>query len=255
MDSRVVTWNINVLFVATSYDRGPYRGKLRMLRALVDTNDVATLQDTHGHVADLGELLKMFPDCLGMGTVADSRNVGGTIVLLRRSFVAEVVSVVSHRLEGGKSLRAMIDFSFGSLDLLAIRSDPAQACTGRGLASQLVAASARMHGESARALAVAMGNFKVTMPGDCRYDVLEVGRDYSKALSALGSRSVSVTSVRSRARATVVLGDGRAGTVFNLPLTTLCATFCQSISPTSSRLRARGGGPWAPTRCQITCLC
>lgn len=85
MEVRVATWNINGLFVAAGYVRDRYRGKLRMLRALVDTSDVVTLQETHGHAADLSELLKMFPDCLGMGTFADSRNAGGTIVLLLRS--------------------------------------------------------------------------------------------------------------------------------------------------------------------------
>lgn len=62
-----------------------------------------------------------------MATFADSHTAWGTVVLLRRSFVAEVLSVVSHPLKGGRSLRVMIDVSFGSLTVLAMHSDLAQA--------------------------------------------------------------------------------------------------------------------------------
>lgn len=87
---------------------------------------MATLQETHVHVADLVELLKVFQDCKWTGTFADSPNAGGTSVLLRRSFAVEAVSVVYHPIEVGRSPRVMVDFQAGSLNLVAMHSDPAQ---------------------------------------------------------------------------------------------------------------------------------
>lgn len=90
-DFRVASWTVNGLFMAMGYDREQHRGKLRVLRELVDTNDAVALQETHGDVADLSELLKVFPDCIWMGTFADSRNAGGTIVLVRKAFFARAI--------------------------------------------------------------------------------------------------------------------------------------------------------------------
>lgn len=44
--------------------------------------------------ADLVELIKAFPGCLGVGTFAVSWNAGGAIVLLRRAFIADDAFVI-----------------------------------------------------------------------------------------------------------------------------------------------------------------
>lgn len=64
----MATCNINGLFVATGCDRERYRGKMRMLRTLVDANDVVTLQETRGRAVDLVDLMQVFPEWLGVVT-------------------------------------------------------------------------------------------------------------------------------------------------------------------------------------------
>lgn len=120
VELHVAAWNVTGLLVATRSDPERYWGKVCTRRSVVGANDVVALQGALAHAADLAALMKVTPDCVGMGTFADSRNAVCVVVLLRCSFVVEAAEV-------GRPLRVMVDLPAESLNFVAIRSDVAKA--------------------------------------------------------------------------------------------------------------------------------
>lgn len=123
---RIASWSVNGFFVAVGRDRARHKGKLRVLWELADLSDAVALQWRHGHAADLGELLKVFPACFGVGALADLRSARCTFVLVRKALLSDATSILPQPLEGGRSIRMMQEFPNGSANLLAIHSDLAQ---------------------------------------------------------------------------------------------------------------------------------
>lgn len=153
------------------------------------------LQETHGAPADLNELLKVFPDCWGCGTFA------GTVALVARSFLAEATSIIAQPIELGRPLRVVVEFLGGSLNVVAVHSDPAQEL---GLRRYWLQRALVTRGESPCTLTMLLGDLNVTMPGECRLDVLSDARDFS---GASGSRIISATIGNSPLKASA----GQAG--------------------------------------------
>lgn len=91
----LASWNVCGMFVAPAHDRERYRGKLRMLRQLIDRRNIRSRQETQGHNEDLGEVLRLFPDCSGCGTCVTGRNSGCFMLLVRKAFLTAATSVVA----------------------------------------------------------------------------------------------------------------------------------------------------------------
>lgn len=128
---------------------------MRALGDLLASTDVDALQEVHGQDADLVELMNICPGCLGTGTFSASQNAGGTAVLLHRSFLVAATSLVSQPTKIGRSMRVMVDRPSGSLNIVAIHSDPAQAV---GLRRNWLRHALGTRGESPRTLTIAVGD-------------------------------------------------------------------------------------------------
>lgn len=231
----MATWSTNGLLLSAGYDRQRFRSKLRAVRMLVDSNDVVTLQETHGMSDNLAELLKMFPDCWACGTFADSRNAGGTAILPRLSFLLMATSVVSQPIEPRQSIRLMIDFSGGSLNVIAIHSDPSQAL---GLRRHWLRQALEARGESGRVLTLALDCLSASMPDDGRFDLADGARDYP---IGVWLQEVFRDSCQVAHEGCSRPVGGRAGFVFDLLWTILSAICHRSPSSTSSRRRNSPG--------------